>query len=144
MRQAGRVSIPLVIAIVFVVFVVGLLLVPSHSPTAAAGEFMIALAKGDTKKLAELSYIQDRSPDELRKEWDETMAASKHFRFQWNIRNTSQASEDEASVIMDYTKNFGAGGDYSENTQLPMIRKNGKWMVDLRSLNRGVFPFLPR
>ena len=115
------------------------------SPANAAGEFMDALVRGDSAKLTELSYMQRDSKEDIRKKWDyvfETVA--KHYRFQWMPVSSKELSDDSAAVVFFVEKDVGSPSAYAQKFELPMVKQDGKWLVDVRGISREMFPGLPR
>ncbi len=55
MKRTGRASIVIVVAVALVAAVLVLFLLAGESPSGVASRFLIALAKGDTKTVSELS-----------------------------------------------------------------------------------------
>ncbi len=105
---------------------------------------MDALARGDVKKLCELSYFsQAPSSKELTDEWTlATGVAGKHYNFAWRITATS-VTGDTATVSLGVTRNFGSAASYEENYALPMKLVNGEWKVDVVQISRELYPGLP-
>lgn len=145
MKRTGRVHWLYLVGIAGVILLAILLLTSGSSPSAAAGEFMRALAKGDVNKLTELTYIKDKSSDQVRKEWDFAVnTAGPYYRFAYQLRDEHIQSDKQASVTMDFTRNFSAKGSYSEHYELPLVKQDGKWKVVVPSISREIFPDLPR
>jgi hypothetical protein len=125
-------------AIVVVMLMIG------QSPEEAARDFMTALAKGDTKKLTQMSYLPD--PEQpLEQQWKDTIESkARNYVFAWRLEGSEKMSDDQAVVrvlIVEYR-----GPDLHENdvANLPLTKRDGEWKVDLRSLSRTFFPGLPR
>ncbi len=146
MRVAGRISLVYVAAIAGVVVVSGLLLMGRESLTAVGGRFMSALAKGDVNTLTKMSYLGDKSEEDIRKQWDFAVNhAGKYYQFGWRVTATSEAEPNvSGSVRLSVARNIGSGSSYEENFQLPVIMKNGMWKVDVRGISRELYPGLPR
>lgn len=123
----------------------GFLLFNQESPDSAGAKFMFALAKGDSAKLTDLSYISGASKEDIKKQWDyATKVAAPHYLFAFRLNGSSQSSPDEASVKVMMFRNVGDPGSYEEKFELPMVRKEGRWLVDVAGINRGLYPALPR
>lgn len=135
----------MIVAIVMGVLAIGVLLFANQQdPRQVANRFMISLAKGDVNQLCELSYYQG-DPEDLKKQWTfATQTAGKHFLFTWQLKDEKVASPTEAAVQMDFTSNALSSGSYSENKELPMVKVDGKWKVDVTAIDRSIYPDLPR
>jgi hypothetical protein len=134
----------IVVAVVLVGGAILILLSGSDSPETAALRFMTALAKGDVDTLTKLTYAGNESPDDIRKQWDfAENVAGKHYAFLYNITASSRSDENDAAITMDFTKNYGKPGSYNEPVQIPMVRDNGVWKVDVPAVDRTMFPALP-
>jgi hypothetical protein len=144
MKRAGRIHPLSILGIAGVVVIAILFFLGRSSPMSVAGDFMLALAKADTKKLADLSYMQGLETAEIEKKWDFTVnTAAPHYRFIWRVLGSTQASDEIATVKLELVRNLGPSS-YPENFEIPMVKKSGKWLVDVRSINREFFPALPR
>jgi hypothetical protein len=145
MKKAGRALVPVIFALaVVIVGVMFLVLASSATPTSVANDFLVALAKGDTKNLASLGYIEGVSEDQAQKVWAKTIDRSMYYRFVWRIKNAAQASPSNASVQMDVVKNADGPGSYPDDYELPLVKIDGKWRVDVRGISRAMYPGLPR
>lgn len=121
------------------------------TPEKAVNRFLIALAKKDIDTLMELSYWEG-SPDDLRQQWDYCVnKGAKHYVFLWKLITTRRVSDDRAAVrvsILEFraSRAQGAYGTevQPEGVEVPLVRIGGRWKVDLMSLTRRFFPFLPR
>jgi hypothetical protein len=142
MRTSGRVSLLLVAGIVSFVFVLALLFVPRESVTGVGNRFMTALAQGDVDTLTEMSYIGNAPPETVREEWRfATQEAGRHYRFIWRVTGATQASDNSASVRMQVVRDSVG---YEENYQLPLVKTEEGWKVDVRGISRSLYPALPR
>lgn len=145
MRTAGRVSLLLIAGIACVLLVVVPFFLAGDSPTSAASRFMILLAKGDAEGLTDMSYLGGTPREEMLKQWDFTVHdAAPYYRFTWNIHRTDLPNANSANVAIGVQRNAGTSGEYEENFGLPMIKVDGKWKVDVRGINREMYPDLPR
>ncbi|RYG49573.1 hypothetical protein EON79_00825 [bacterium] len=143
-RQAGRVNFLAIGAVACILLIVAVFALGKQSPTEVGVQFMSALAKGDAATLTDLTYMGDTPKEEVRKQWDfATQEASKYYTFIWKVSGFSQPIETEASIKLQVNRNAEAGG-YEENFQLPLIKKDGKWLVDVRAISRDMYPALPR
>ncbi|CAN5538870.1 hypothetical protein BH11ARM2_BH11ARM2_32660 [soil metagenome] len=144
-RQAGRVNILAIVVVVCVVLIVAVFAMGRQSPAEAGAKFMSALAKGDATTLTDMTYLGDTPKEKVRKQWDfATQDASKYYRFAWKISGTSQPNDHEASVRLQVMRNLDSGGSYDENYQLPMVKVNGEWKVDVHAISHEMYPALPR
>jgi hypothetical protein len=145
MKKAGRALVPVIFAVaVVVVGLLFLVLASSGTSTAVADDFLVALAKGDAKTLADLGYMEGTTPDQAQKMWEKTLARAKYYRFAWRVKNTVQASPTNASVQMDVVRNVDTPGSFPDAYELPMVKIDGKWKVDVRGISRQMYPALPR
>jgi hypothetical protein len=144
MKRLGRINWVLVSVVGIVLLFGSSLLFGSESPQSVGSRFMTALAKGDVDQLAELSYPQERKED-FRKQWDWAVnVAGPHYRFVWKVTGFTQLDEDTASVRMMVARNVMTPGTYEEKFELPMVREDNTWRVDVRAVNREMYPGLPR
>ena len=112
-----------------------ILLMLRQSPEEAAREFMNALAKGDVAKLTEMSYLPDPAKP-VEEQWKDTFEKhAKNYVFAWKMEGSVKILIVEIRVP-----------DLHENdvANLPLIKRDGEWKIDLRSLTRTFFPGLPR
>jgi hypothetical protein len=144
MKQSGRTHPLILVAALGVVVVLVLLMFSGESLTAVGAQFLSALAKGDAKTLTDLSYLDNKSKDEVQKEWEASVSAAKHYRFQWKIVAANQADERTASIKIQVTRNSDSPGAYEENYGLPLVKVDGHWKVIYTNLGREMSPFLPR
>jgi len=144
MKKSGRAYLPVIVGVVFVVAAAVFFFFGAESPAAAANEFMAALAKADVKKLAQVGLLEGVDAQKAEAIWRQTLDRSEYFRFQWRVKNTTQPTDDTASVVMDYIKNADSPSAYPENYSLPMMKIDGKWKVDVRRIPRDMYPDLPR
>ncbi|MBX3112840.1 MAG: hypothetical protein KF857_12645 [Fimbriimonadaceae bacterium] len=145
MKRSGRASIVVVGGVVGILVILFFALTSGEAPNTVANRFMSALAKGDAKTLAEASMIGDMSTADMQKAWESTLAASKHYTFIYRVILVEQPSPEQANVKVGVERNFRPGGaSYEENYQLPMRKKDGKWLVEVPSIPRDMYPWLPR
>jgi hypothetical protein len=127
-----------IIVIPIVLFMLG------KSPEAAAKEFMAALAAGDVDTLTEMTYLPDPESD-IKEQWQETFeTTAKNYVFGWQFGTTEKDRDDRAVVRVIVTEFRGPETHENDQANIPLIRKDDKWMVDMRSLSRTFFPGLPR
>jgi hypothetical protein len=145
MKESGRVSLLALGSLVCVVIIVVLLLFSRESPSAAGTRFMVALQDHDVDTLTKLSMMKKANPEDVRKQWDFAMnKAEKYYRFAFKVEGSSQASDTTASVKIRMIKDSDKPGAYDELYELPMVRDNDEWKVDVRGLSRDFFNCLPR
>jgi hypothetical protein len=144
MKRSGRTNIVVVVTIALVAAVLALFLLAGNSPSTIATKFLIALSKGDAKTLAENSYMEGVSPSEAEKRWAKTYETSKYWVFAYQILDTKEQDANNATVRLDWIKSANSGSSYSEKYELPMVRKDGQWKVDVRGISREMYPALPR
>lgn len=144
MHRAGRVNLILIGLAVVVVFVGILAFAGRSGPTPSANAFLTALVKGDVDKLTDLSYYQgDRG--KLKEQWDFAVhQAGKYYAFTWRVKDEKQSNDTNAAVQIDIVRNVRSGSSYPENSEIPMVKVDGAWKVDVRSLDRDIYPALPR
>lgn len=105
---------------------------------------MGSLAKGDYKKLAELSYFPDKDQKTVEEEWKYAVqVGGKHYLFAYEIFGQVEATEKTASVRMKMTRNISPSA-YEENQSIPLVKSNGQWKVDVRAMSRQIYPFMPQ
>src|SRR5688572_24259212 len=84
-KQSGRVSFILVAGVCSLALILVLFLYKDRSPRTVAAEFLSALATANVDELANLSVIHDKSKEEVKKEWAQTMKYSRSFMFYWTL-----------------------------------------------------------
>ena len=143
--RARRVNWIVVALVLIAASIVGLVATAGESPTTATVLFMNALSKGDAKALTERSYFNpERSRQEIEKDWAKTVDFGKYYMFIWKVESDTRPTPDRATVKMTVMRDVDKGSAYDENFSLDLIRVNGKWLVDVRSINRQLYPALPR
>jgi hypothetical protein len=142
MLRAGKAHWITLSGIVGVLVLVGVILFGGDSPTSVANRFLVALARGDVDTLMDLSYFEgDRQS--LRIQWDyATKVAGPYYRFTWRIVTEKIASEQSAAVKTQFERDYGPGS-YPENIDIPLVKSDGRWKVDVRGLYRRMYPALP-
>ena len=144
-RSSGKVGVTLIIVLAFVVGLVVMALSTGEGPSSAAANFMDALAKQDAPRLAEMSYADGVSQEEIEEQWRFTMeVVAPYYQFSYDIQGEKLTTEDRGFVWMDYVKNAGSSGAYAERFELPMVKTEDGWKVDVYAINRNMFPGLPR
>ncbi len=150
MRQSGKINLLTLAFVAIIGMVVASLFFAKEDPQAIGAQFMDALARHDAKKLTELSYTGKTDPASIETEkkrlfsdWDFCVnTAGKHFPFYWRITNSVVSSESTASVTVQISK--GGPQGYEEKYELPLIKEGGKWVIEVGSVSRTMFPALPR
>lgn len=141
MASMGRVwTIVLVLAVVILGVMV---LFSTESPGSAGGRFMNSLMACDAKTAASLSHVEGKTTEELEKAWKSTFEGTKYYKFGYSIAGVDSPGTEGALVRLKVEKNLGQGS-YDENFTLPMVKAKDGWKVDLASLNRDLYPWLPR
>jgi len=144
-RRAGRVNFLAVLGILGILIIGVFFVIGGESASSVASRFFTALARGDAKALANVSYMPGLAPAEIEKKWEyTTQVVAPHYPFRWEVVNESRADETNAAVTIKMWKNFGDSGSYDERFGVPMVRQDGKWLVDVRGIPRKMFPGLPR
>jgi hypothetical protein len=145
MKQAGRVNLLVIFAVLALILVAGLALLSGASATGAAADFLAALQKQDVDALTELCNVPEGEKAKLRKDWEfTTKSATPYYNFAWSIKYAKRISDNEAAVAVKVIKNADASGSFDENFELPMVKVAGKWKVDIYRLSRNLYPALPR
>lgn len=126
-----------------IIAIIAMFLMSSESAATAGSRFMRALYTSDAKTLTDMTYWpnQDRSVTE--EKWKKTLGSTKYYSFTYKVMQGESSRADQANVRLLVERNTGAGS-YEENFALPMIKKDGKWLVDVTNLNRNLYPWLPR
>ena len=144
MKSSGRVSLVALLSVVAIGIFVSVFFFSKESLSSVGGRFMTALAKGDVDTLTKMSY-SNKSPEEIRKEWDYTVhKAGKNYNFLWRILSATQADKDTASIRVGVTGDPANGSSYEQNYGLPLVKVGDEWKVDIKGINREMYPFLPR
>jgi hypothetical protein len=144
MKRSGRTSIVIIVTVALVAGVIGLFLLAGESPTGVAGRFLTSLAKGDTKTLASLSYMGDLPPDKVEEAWKNTYEVSKYWKFAYSISGSNEQDSNNATVKLQWVKGADNPSAFEEKYELPLVKKDGKWLVDVRGISRDMYPALPR
>lgn len=114
-----------------------------ESASSAAGRFMAALKARDTKTLAEMSLVDGMSKDQVEAEWKKCMDTTAYYNFLYSVKGADTPKEGEALVRLSVTRTPGFSS-YDENFQFKMVRQASGWKVDVGTINRDFYPFLPR
>ena len=144
-RSAGRVPWVTLFVVAMVLAVAAGFAFAQRSPATVGSEFMDALARGDVETLTKLSVIGDEPKASIRKKWDFAVnKAAPYYRFTWSVAGGEETKGDGALVRVKVSRNVGGGGSYEENFQLPLVKTDDGWKVEVAGINREMFPGLPR
>jgi Protein of unknown function (DUF2950) len=140
--KRGRIS---VLTLLVIAGLVGLAAILAFSTTADTAEsatvrFMDALARGDSKALAQVTFIEDETEAEIEKKWAESCDYNKYYRFKWVPKATNTLTEKTAVA----TISLFALGQNEADYRLPLVKKDNKWKVDIAVVDRNFFPSLPK
>ena len=128
------------VAMISVVILMG-----RQSVTTVVAKFMSALAKHDVDTLTNMTYLNGRDKEEVRKKWDFAVnKAGKHYLFLWKITSSKNVDENNASVTLLMMRNARNVSSYEEKFDIPVVKENGEWKVDVSAISRDVFPALPQ
>ncbi len=145
MKQSGRVSLIGIGSLFCVIVIVVLLAFSRESPASAGTRFMIALQHHDVDTLTKMSKMDGESEDQIRKQWDFAVnTAEKYYVFTYRIDHAAQSSPTTASVTIQMTKDADKPGSYEDLAQLPMVKDNDQWKVDVRALSRDFYNCIPQ
>ncbi len=145
MRRSGRFSPVSFLAVIAIAMVVIVFVFSKQSLSNVGGQFMDALARGDVNKLTDLTYLGGEPSDQIQKKWEfATQVAGKHYSFRWAINSEVQIDPNDGTVRLQVERNAGSGSSYPENYELPMVKVDGKWKVDVNGISREMYPALPR
>ena len=132
------------IGIVGIIGILVLFFMAGESPATAGSRFMAELQTGDADTLTNMSYVAGKSHDQIESEWKDTVKYGQYYKWKWAVDGADTIRDDQAKVRMRLMRNIQNNTSYDENYYLPLVKKDGKWMVDVIALNRGIYPFLPR
>lgn len=144
MKRAGRASWLSIAGIFGLLVIVVLFIMSGESSQAAATRFMNALGKGDITTLTAMSDMPGTSQEEIRDAWKRTTTIGKHYIFTYKINSTLDANDQTSMVRMMVVRNADREGGYEEKFELPLVKKDGKWKVEVMGLDRRLYPGLPR
>jgi hypothetical protein len=145
MKQSGRASILTIAAVVSVLLVLGMLFLGKESVTSVGDRFLQALYRGDVDTLTKMSYLGNDTEDQMRKKWDFAVNhAGKYYLFAYRITGGRQLSEDSAQVTLQYVKDAANPASYEEKYEIPLVKVGNEWKVDVKGMNRTMYPALPR
>jgi hypothetical protein len=135
----------MILGVASVIVIIVLLFMGGGSPAVNAGKFMEALKQGDSKELSRLSYFENATPAEAEAKWAYTVnKAAPYFRFLCKIGTAREIDKETAVVKIEMMKDVFSPGAYPEPFELPMIKVDGEWKVDVSQMNRKMYPGLPQ
>ncbi len=145
MKQSGRASLITLLGFASVIVVILLFTLSRESAQSVANRFLVALAEGDVAELTELSSMPGQSKEEIQKAWEYTTGTvGPHYRFTWTITVASEANNKNANVKLQLLRNVGSPQQFEQKLEIPLVRDDRDWKVDVRALNRDLYPGLPR
>jgi hypothetical protein len=145
MKRAGRVNILTVAVLACVVVIFSMFFIGRENIGSVGAKFMSALAKGDVDTLTDLSYLGNKDKEDMKKQWEfAAKDVSKQYTFEWRVTGARELSEKAGSVSLMVSRNLFSGSTYEEKFELPMIRVNGRWLVNVSGISRDMYPALPR
>jgi hypothetical protein len=143
--RAGRINVIGAVVVAGIVALLVMVMLSGEGPATAGGRFMVALEKGDVKTLVDMSYSDGISKEELQKKWEYgTQVVAPHYRFVYTVNGASETSNDTASLRMTLTRDVDNPSAFEEKFELPLKKKDGRWLVDVFSIDRRMYPGLPR
>lgn len=145
MKQSGRVSLIGLAGVAALLMIVAVLTMSKESMTSVGGRFMSALAHKDANTLTNMTYLGKRSPDEIRTEWDIALnRAGKYYNFAYQVVNGAEADKNNGAVTVMVSRNIDSGSSYEEKFQIPLVKVNDEWKVDVANISSEMYPGLPR
>jgi hypothetical protein len=107
---------------------------------------MEALGRGDVNKLADLGAIHGTTEEQRRALWQKTIERSKHYLFTWRITDAQELDPKTAAVRLQIRRDLQLRRGQDEmKYELPLTKdEKGDWKVDVGSMDRGIYPALPR
>lgn len=146
MKRAGKVSPLVILGVLGFVGILAVLLLTrtGTSPAQRVSQFFTALGKADIDTVLESSTFGERPDEEMRPKWEQCLERSKYYRFAMQIKETTYTNDEEATVAVDMYQNVTNVNIASKRFQIPVVKINGEWKVDARSLTRQAYPALPR
>jgi hypothetical protein len=145
MKQSGRASFVTVLFVAAVLLVVALLAFSRESIATIGGRFMTALEAGDVDTLTKMSYLGNESQADMRRQWEFSVnTAGKYYLFSYRIVASRQMDASNASVTMQVLRESNKEGSYEEKFELPLVKVDNDWKVDVKGVSRELYPALPR
>lgn len=143
MKQAGKTHWMIPAGVLAMAGVVALVMFAGESPQTTAAAFMSALADGDSKQLAELTFVKGKDKTTLESEWKVATERSKFYAFAWKTGSIVTQAKDQVGVRMKVIR-LDSVSPYEENYQLNVVKVDGKWKVLPNTLSREMYPYMPR
>lgn len=132
------------VAIVGVILIAFLLFFSKESPSTVANNYLVALAKGDVKTLVDLSYYPTKSKEQLTEEYTfATTKAAPYYRFVWKLKHSKETDDQTAAVTTQFIRAADDMQSAEEKVEIPLVKVDGKWKVDVAGLSRIIYPALP-
>ncbi|MCH7905565.1 MAG: hypothetical protein IH944_13500 [Armatimonadetes bacterium] len=145
MKRLGRVPYLTIILGAFVLALILIVVLAGESPSTTGAKFMAALSEGDVDVLVELSHMDGVTDDELREKWEYTTSVvGPHYVFQFSIEDSVRQSEDKAAVRMELIRNSDKNSAFPDRFELELRKIDDEWKVVVASLDREIYPGLPR
>lgn len=146
MKRAGRVSPLVILGVLGLLGILGVIIFTRSgtSPAQRVNDFFGALGSADLETIINVSTFGDRPADEMRPKWQQCLDRTTYYKFAIQIKDTTYTSDEEATVAVEIYKNIMNPGVTSTRIQVPVVKVNGEWLVDARSLSRDAYPALPR
>ena len=126
-----------------VLAVIAMFFFTGESATTAGARFMAALSDRKVDTLTDMSYVEGASREEIEKAWKKCTDANMYYRFMYDLKGADSPKNDEALVRVALLKNV-TSTSYEEVYTLKMFKKSGGWKIDVATLNRDIYPWLPR
>jgi len=146
MKRAGKVS-PLILGgVIGVIALLALIFLMQTTDSAGlrVDKFLTALGKADVKGIMATSTFGDEPAEVVRAKWEKCLERTEFYRFSWLIKSTSSTSPDEGNVSVEMYKDAGNISTYPSKAEIPVVRINNEWYVDVRAMDREIYPALPR
>jgi hypothetical protein len=106
---------------------------------------MTALQKHDIDQLTELSAVPADQKGKLHKQWDFCLnTATPTYNFRWQFQYSAATGTDTEVVTVKMWKNADNPGSYDENFQVPLVKVDGRWKVDVYRMSSKFYPAIPR
>lgn len=143
MKRHGKANWVIIASLVSVLVLVAVLVSASKGPGGAATEFMTGLSYADAAKLARVSAIGQDDEATRRAKWQQTLARGKHYLFVWKMLETVNTGKDRAVAKVLIVRNATLPNAFDEKVEIPLVKKDEGWKVDVAGINREIFPALP-
>ena len=146
MKRAGKAHPIVIVGVLSILAYIALVFgAGGGTSTEAAVQFMGALGQGDVDTLTRLTYAPGKPEEKVRTEWEYTVdTVGPHYRFMFQLLTTKQATETFHTVAIHVFRDADNPSTYGEKFELPLIKSDKGWQVDIASVNRQMYPGLPR